>query len=92
MTLIIDEFTYLLARTPELAGLLQNIWDRLLKQRNLFLIPCGSHLGMMQRHILAYQAPLYGRASAQLYVQPLPFGSTQTYFSTYDSAERVAIS
>ncbi len=91
LTLIIDEFTYLLARTPELAGLLQNIWDHLLKQRNLFLILCGSHLGMMQRHILAYQAPLYGRASAQLHVQPLPFGNTRAYFPTYDSAERVAI-
>jgi len=90
-TLIIDEFTYLLARTPELAGIFQNTWDHLLKQRNLFLIICGSHLGMMQRHVLAYQAPLYGRASAQLHVQPLPFGSTKTYFPNYDAAERIAI-
>ncbi len=90
-TLIIDEFTYLLARTPELAGLFQNTWDHLLKQRNLFLIICGSHLGMMQRHVLAYQAPLYGRASAQLHVQPLPFGSTKSYFPTYDAPERVAV-
>ncbi len=91
LTLIIDEFTYLLARTPELAGLFQNSWDHLLKQRNLFLIICGSHLGMMQRHVLAYQAPLYGRATAQMHVQPLPFGSTHAYFPTYDAAERVAI-
>ncbi len=91
LTLIIDEFTYLLARSPELAGLFQNVWDHLLKQRNLFLIICGSHLGMMQRHVLAYQAPLYGRASAQMHVQPLPFGSTQAYFPAYDAAERVAI-
>ncbi|MEM7534917.1 MAG: ATP-binding protein [Chloroflexota bacterium] len=95
-TLVLDEFTYLLARTPELAGLFQNTWDHLLKQRNLFLIICGSHLGMMQRHVLAYQAPLYGRAAAQLHVQPLPFGVTKTYFDTethvpYDAAERVAL-
>ena len=89
--LIIDEFTYLLARTPELAGLFQNVWDHLLKQRNLLLVLCGSHLGMMQRHVLAYQAPLYGRASAQLNVQPLPFGITRTYFPLYDAAERVAL-
>ncbi len=91
LTLIIDEFTYLLARTPELAGLFQNVWDHLLKQRNLLLILCGSHLGMMQRHVLAYQAPLYGRASAQLHLQPLPFGSTKAYFPNYDAAERVAL-
>ena len=91
LTLIIDEFTYLLARTPELAGLFQNVWDHHLKQRNLMLVLCGSHLGMMQKHILSYQAPLYGRANAQLFVQPLLFGVTQQYFPAYDAAERVAI-
>ena len=90
-TLIIDEFTYLLARTPELAGLLQNMWDHHLKQKNIMLILSGSHLGMMQKQILDYQAPLYGRASAQLHVQPLPFGTTRLYFPNYDAAERVAI-
>ena len=89
--LVIDEFTYLLARTPELAGLFQNTWDHLLKQRNLLLILCGSHLGMMQRHVLSYQAPLYGRASAQLRLQPLPFGITRSYFPKYNAAERVAL-
>lgn len=89
--LVIDEFTYLLARTPSIAGLFQNTWDHLLKQRNLLLILCGSHLGMMHRHVLSYQAPLYGRASAQLHVQPLPFGISRSYFPNYSAAERVAI-
>lgn len=90
-TLIIDEFTYLLTRTPELAGLFQNMWDHLLQQRNLLLILCGSHLGMMKQQVLSYQAPLYGRAAAQIHVQPLPFGATHSYFPHYDAAERVAI-
>ena len=90
-TLIIDEFTYLLARKPELAGIFQNMWDHQLKQRNLMLILSGSHLGMMKKHILSYQAPLYGRATAQLHLQPLPFGMTKQYFPNYDAAERVAI-
>jgi len=90
-TLIIDEFTYLLARAPELAGLLQNTWDHHLKQKNIMLILSSSHLGMMQKQILDYQALLYGRASAQLHVQPLPFGTSRLYFPDYDAAERVAI-
>lgn len=91
LAIVIDEFTYLLSRTPELAGLFQNVWDHLLKQSNLFLILCGSHLGMMRKHVLSYQAPLYGRASAQFHIQPLPFGLTKPYFPTYTAAERVAI-
>jgi len=91
LALFVDEFTYLLEVDPSIAGKLQNLWDHLLSGTNLDLVLCGSHLGMMQRHLLAYQAPLYGRATAQLRLQPLPFGITSTYFPDYDADERVAI-
>lgn len=91
LALFIDEFTYLLEIDPSIAGQLQNLWDHTLSQANLFLVICGSHLGMMLRHALSYQAPLYGRATAQLRLQPLPFGATARYFPRYDADERVAI-
>jgi len=91
MALLMDEFTYLLEVDPGIAGQLQNLWDHTLSRTNLFLVICGSHLGMMQRHTLSYQAPLYGRAAAQLRLQPLPFGMTARYFPGYDADERVAI-
>lgn len=91
LALFVDEFTYLLEVDPSIAGKLQNLWDHLLSSTNLDLVLCGSHLGMMQRHLLAYQAPLYGRATAQLRLQPLPFGITSIYFPDYDADERVAI-
>lgn len=91
LALFIDEFTYLLEVDPSIAGQLQNLWDHLLSDSNLFLVICGSHLGMMLRHILSYQAPLYGRATAQLRLQPLPFGATKAYFPGYNADERVAI-
>ena len=91
VALFIDEFTYLLAADPSVAGTLQNVWDHYLKQDNLLLVICGSHLGMMQRHTLSYQAPLYGRATAQIRLQPLPFGITKKYFPTYQAHERAAI-
>jgi uncharacterized protein len=87
----VDEFTYLLEIDPSIAGRLQNLWDHVLSKSNLMLVLCGSHLGMMQRHMLAYQAPLYGRATAQLRLQPLPFGVTPTYFPHYTADERIAI-
>lgn len=91
LALFIDEFTYLLEADPSIAGKLQNSWDHRLSQTNLLLVVSGSHLGMMQRQVLAYQAPLYGRATAQLQLQPLSFGSTKTYFPRYGADERVAI-
>ena len=89
--LLLDEFTYLLEIDPSIAGQLQNLWDQTLSRANLFLVICGSHLGMMLRHTLSYQAPLYGRATAQLRLQPLPFGMTARYFPGFDADERVAI-
>ncbi|MFN8464402.1 MAG: ATP-binding protein [Caldilineaceae bacterium] len=89
--LVLDEFTYLLEIDPSIAGQLQNLWDQTLSQANLFLVLCGSHLGMMLRHTLSYQAPLYGRATAQLRLPPLPFGTTARYFPHFDADERVAI-
>ena len=91
LALFIDEFTYLLEVFPGIAGQLQNLWDHLLSQKDLFLCLSGSHLGMMKREFLSYQAPLYGRASAQLHLQPFHFGSTPRFFPNYSAVDRVAI-
>ena len=91
LALFLDEFTYLLEIDPSIAGQLQNLWDHTLGRTNLMLVICGSQVGMMLRHTLSYQAPLYGRASAQLRLQPLPFGITAPYFPRYNADERVAI-
>ena len=49
----------------------------------------GSHIGMMV-DLLTYEAPLYGRTTAQLLVEPLPFAVLSDFFPTYSAAERVA--
>jgi AAA+ ATPase superfamily predicted ATPase len=91
LIVILDEFTYLLASDPAIAGTLQNLWDHVLKNANLFLCLSGSHIGMMERHILAYQAPLYGRATALLRLLPLWFGNTAQYFPKYSPEQRVTV-
>jgi len=91
LVLIVDEFTYLLDNDPGLAGVLQNAWDHQLSQSDLFLIISGSHLSMMQRQVLSYQAPLYGRASRQLSLQPFLYGATRLFFPNYAADQRVAL-
>ena len=91
MALFIDEFTYLLEVDPGIAGLLQNLWDHVLKNTSIFLCLSGSHLGMMKREFFSYQAPLYGRASAQIHLQPFYFGATSGFFPKYSAVDRVAL-
>jgi AAA+ ATPase superfamily predicted ATPase len=91
LALILDEFTYMIALEKGLSGILQNAWDHSLKNTNLFLIISGSHLGMMEREVLSYQAPLYGRATTRLHLLPLPFKATQGMFPKFKTDERVAL-
>ena len=91
LALFIDEFTYLLEVNPGIAGMLQNFWDHVLKETNIFLCLSGSHLGMMKREFLSYQAPLYGRASTQIHLRPFYFGSTRSFFPKYSAIDRVAL-
>ena len=71
--LVIDEFPYLVKTNPAFPSILQNAWDEILKGSNVMLILSGSLIGMMQKHTLSYDSPLYGRRTAQMRLAPLPF-------------------
>lgn len=70
---VIDEFPYLVKTNPAFPSILQSAWDEILKDSNVMLILCGSLIGMMQKHALAYDSPLYGRRTAQMRLMPLTF-------------------
>lgn len=89
IVLFIDEVTYLIDVNPEFVGLLQKVWDRWLSNSNLMLALSGSQMGLMRKHLLDYEAPLHGRATAQMQLLPLPYAATEQYFPDYDAASRV---
>lgn len=91
LTIIIDEVTYLMAVNPNFIGLLQKAWDQWLSKSNLMLVLSGSQMGIMQRQILAYDAPLYGRATAHSELSPMPFWTTKSFFPDYSARERVSV-
>jgi AAA+ ATPase superfamily predicted ATPase len=73
--IVIDEFPYLVKTNPAFPSILQNAWDEIMKGSNVMLILCGSLIGMMQKHALSYESPLYGRRTAQIRLMPLTFPS-----------------
>jgi AAA+ ATPase superfamily predicted ATPase len=92
LLVILDEFTYLIRHEPALVSVLQKMWDlRLSRLPNLRLVLTGSMVGMMERDVLSYQAPLYGRATFMLKLRPLSFGVLAELFLDHTPAERVAI-
>lgn len=91
LVLILDEFTYVMQADPEVPSILQHAWDHRLKASNLFLILSGSLAGIIQRTALDYQSPLYGRATARLKLQPLPFSALMDMLPNYQADRRLAV-
>jgi len=73
--LVLDEFPFLVESDPSLPGLIQAAWDRKLSRSALKLIFCGSSIGIMQDTFFSSRAPLFGRRTGQLRLEPLPVTS-----------------
>lgn len=91
LIVVIDEFTYLLAAKSSISSEFQHTWDMHLQHNNIMLVISGSFLGMMQRHVLDYTAPLYGRAKFAIQVYPFFYGATKRFFPEYTPELRVAL-
>lgn len=91
LVLFIDEVTYLMDVNPDFVPVLQKAWDHHLSKSNVMLALCGSQMGMIQKHLLAYDAPLFGRATVQMNLQPLRFFTTREFFPNYTPVERMII-
>lgn len=91
--LVIDEFPYLVKVNPAFPSILQSAWDEVLRNSDVMLILSGSLIGMMQKHALSYDSPLYGRRTTQMRLSPLPF--TDVYAeqggSFEEAVERYAV-
>lgn len=88
--LIMDEFSYAAESDPALPSNLQAAWDHLFKDGHATLVLAGSHISMMTS-LRNHNAPLYGRFTAQLPVDPLPFPTLREFLPHYPTAERVAV-
>jgi AAA+ ATPase superfamily predicted ATPase len=87
---ILDELPYAMEQDAGLGSHIQAAWDHLFKDSQVLLFLSGSHIGMMT-DLMAYQAPLYGRLTAQLPVLPLSFAHIREFLPRYDVQRRLAV-
>ncbi|MBW2979726.1 ATP-binding protein [Candidatus Woesearchaeota archaeon] len=66
----IDEFSYLVEKDPDIPSEFQRVVDEVLKRSKIMLILCGSSISMMEKGVLSYRSPLYGRRTGQWKVMP----------------------
>lgn len=87
--IVMDKFTYLISGNKALPSILQKVWDETLRNSRLMIILCGSYIGMMETQVLGYRAPLYGRRSGSVLLEPLELNTLSAFFPEYSPIQRM---
>lgn len=80
LVLAIDEYPYLTENDKSTSSLFQKGWDEYLKNTKIFLILSGSSIAMMESETLNQSAPLFGRRTGQILIDPLNFSQSRKFF------------
>lgn len=89
--LVIDEFPYLAKAYPAISSMLQSYIDHQFKETNLFLILCGSSMSFMERQVLGYQSPLYGRRTLALKLEPFKLAEAREMLPKFSKEDAFII-
>ena len=91
MVLIIDEYPYLAAADPSASSVLQHAIDRHASDSKLMLILCGSSMSFMERQVLGYQSPLYGRRTGSMKVEPFDYLTSMRFVDGMSAEDAATI-
>jgi len=72
-------------------SMIQKYWDEMLSRSKCFLILSGSSVGAIRRVALRGDAPLYGRRTATLKIEPLKYLHLFEWFMRYSAEDLVKV-
>lgn len=89
IVLIIDEFPFIASENPSVKSILQHTIDHIWKQKNIFLILCGSSISFMENDVMGYKSPLYGRSTGQIEIQAFDYYDSTKFFPNYSNTDKL---
>jgi len=89
IVVIFDEVGYINRSNPAFYSILQRHWDEKLHNTKVFIILCGSSVSMMEKEVLGYGSPLYGRRTGQIELKPLRYKATRLFFPQLKEEEMI---
>ncbi|MCL1874788.1 MAG: ATP-binding protein [Synergistaceae bacterium] len=89
--LAIDEYPYLAESDKSASSVLQAAIDKYSEDSRLFLILCGSSMSFMEKQILGYKSPLYGRRTAQYKLQPFDYYTSADMLAGFSNEEKIIL-
>jgi len=88
LLLVLDEFPRLVAATPRLPSMLQDMLEDVRRGGlPLYLVLAGSQIGMFERHVL--HVPLYGRRTWGQQLAPLSYRDAASFLPGWSPADRL---
>ena len=87
----IDEYPYLANSEGSVSSVLQAAIDKHQANSRLFLILCGSSMSFMERQVLGYKSPLYGRRTAQYRLLPFDYLESSEMLPGFCNADRIVL-
>jgi len=87
----IDEYPYLAGSDNSVSSILQAAIDKYHSESTLFLILCGSSMSFMERQVLGYESPLYGRRTSQFKILPFDYYEGAKMLHGFNNAEKIIL-
>lgn len=89
LVIIIDEFPFIAAENESIKSIFQHTIDHQWKNKNIFLILCGSSVSFMESEVLGAKSPLYGRSTAHLELKGFDYFESSLFFPEYSNEEKL---
>lgn len=87
----IDEYPYLAGSDKSVSSVLQAAIDKYQDNSKLFLILCGSSMSFMEKQVLGYKSPLYGRRTAQIKLLPFDYKESAEMLPDFSDEDKIII-
>lgn len=84
VTFMVDEFQRLYDINPAILSEIQDVWDSHKDKAHMHLIACGSVYSMMLKIFRDKKQPLFGRATAEIHLQPFSTALLKQILSDYN--------
>ena len=89
-TIIIDEFPFLAEENPTIKSILQHAIDHQWKKnKNIFLILCGSSVSFMETEVMGNKSPLHDRQTSSLEILPFDYLDSSKFFEKFTNEQKI---
>jgi len=91
LVFVIDEYPYFAESRESVSSILQHTIDKVFGKTNMMLILCDSSMSFMEKQVMGYQSPLYGRREGQIKLLPFDYKTSGLFTPNYTDEEKAIV-